>query len=216
MSDESSIFEKTYENYLTQIAGVDLGKRAETLGGIMEDNALLIPFLGDVHRITPEAIKNSDGNIPDFDVCVVLSKYVLLCPEHPPKEGNWAAYRDFKDAGPLTVFFADGVESSIAGVFSGRRSIFESACLNIGGTPANMDISYDLAIRFEPLPRIPMLLLFNDAEEVFPASCSLLFKQNAEKFLDAESLAIIGHILVRRLKQPLMGAAALQRGDHLR
>jgi hypothetical protein len=44
-------------------------------------------------------------------------------------------------------------------------------------------------------------LLFNDAEEGFPAQCTLLFGQRAQNYLDMESLAILGGTLAHRLSR---------------
>ncbi len=63
-----------------------------------------------------------------------------------------------------------------------------------------MDVAYDLSYRFEALPRLSLLLLFNDADEDFPAKCMVLFEKHAEEYLDLESLAMTGAILVRNLK----------------
>jgi dienelactone hydrolase len=50
-------------------------------------------------------------------------------------------------------------------------------------------------MRFDALPKIPILLLFNDADDEFPAQCLLLFERRAEKYLDMECLAILGWLL---------------------
>jgi hypothetical protein len=50
------------------------------------------------------------------------------------------------------------------------------------------------------LPRISLLLLFNDGEEEFPAKCSVLFQRHAEYYLDPESLAMTSACLARELK----------------
>jgi hypothetical protein len=62
-----------------------------------------------------------------------------------------------------------------------------------------MDIACDLFRCFIPLPKMPLLLVFNDADDDFPASASLLFEKRASTYLDAESQAILGHQLSRRL-----------------
>ena len=54
-------------------------------------------------------------------------------------------------------------------------------------------------MKFDVLPRIPLLLLFNDADEDFPAHCSVLFEKRADTFLDAECLAIAGRLLFNKL-----------------
>jgi hypothetical protein len=69
-----------------------------------------------------------------------------------------------------------------------------------------MDIACDLCRCFYPLPKMPLLLVFNDADDDFPASASLLFEKRASTYLDAESQAILGHALTDRLLRAQMMA----------
>ena len=50
-------------------------------------------------------------------------------------------------------------------------------------------------MRVPALPRIPLLLLFNDADDEFAAQCAILFERRADRYLDMECLAIIGSLL---------------------
>jgi hypothetical protein len=43
-------------------------------------------------------------------------------------------------------------------------------------------------------------LLFNDADEEFPARCTVLFEKRAEHYLDMECLAMVGMRLFEYLK----------------
>jgi hypothetical protein len=56
-------------------------------------------------------------------------------------------------------------------------------------------------MQFNALPEIPVLMLFNDADEEFPAQCAVLFERCAEKYLDIECLAMVGMLLFEYLKQ---------------
>jgi hypothetical protein len=67
--------------------------------------------------------------------------------------------------------------------------------------PPGLDRAYQFAARFEALRRVPLLLLFNDDDEDFPAQCTLLFQRRAEKFLDMECLAICGWLLADTLAE---------------
>jgi len=64
-----------------------------------------------------------------------------------------------------------------------------------------MGLSYDLSYEFNALPRIALLLLFNDGDEEFPAKCTVLFQRHAEYYLDPESLAMTGACLAKYLKR---------------
>ena len=47
-----------------------------------------------------------------------------------------------------------------------------------------MGISYDFAMEFRVLPKIEILLIFNDRDDEFPATCSVLFQKQAEDYLE--------------------------------
>jgi hypothetical protein len=55
------------------------------------------------------------------------------------------------------------------------------------------------------LPKIPVLLLFDDADEEFPAQCKVLFERRAEHYLDPECLAILGMLLSDFLNKAVPG-----------
>ena len=199
MNATSHVFEETYIEYLKQIAGTNFEPLAEVLGIAVEKGKITIPFFEKPYLVAGKSVTDPSGKQPHFGECVVLCKYLLLCPDAAPPEGDWVAYRDFKDAGPLTVFFANSVEKPIAEHFAGRWAELETSCKTLGGFMPDIELTYDVCMQFNALPRIPVLLLYNDADDEFPAHCSILFERGSDKFLDAESLAILGEIVSRRL-----------------
>ena len=92
-----------------------------------------------------------------------------------------------------------GVEHLLARTFSGNLDGLSAAAARLGGVDPGLDLSYDIIRRFHALPKIPLLLLFNDAEEGFPADGKVLLEQRAEKYLDMECLAILGMMLAHYL-----------------
>jgi len=200
MADRSPVFEKTYKDYLEQVTKIDVRSIKEKLGVRVEGNATIIPLFGKPTRVSARGIIDQSGQRPSFDICVILCKYLLLCPDSIPKETEWVAYRDLKDAGPLTVYFANDVERSIAARFSGRLRELETAGKALGGCPPEMELPNDLSMRFEALPRVSLLMLYNEADEEFSAQCSVLFERCAERYLDAECLAMVGRLLFTNLE----------------
>jgi len=201
MLEKSSVFEETYKQYLDQISGIAFKPLAEKLGVKVENDEVIIPFLDEQYIVSGRGIIGPSGKQPPLEISVVLCQYLLLCPDHPPAEDDWVSYRDFKDSGPLTSYFANAVEQPIANHFSGRLAELEISCKKLGGFFPDIKLSYELAMQFNSLPKIPMLMLFNDADDEFPAHCSLLFERRAEKYLDAESLAILGMLFSVCLKK---------------
>jgi len=196
-----TIYEMTYRNYLAQIEGLDLASVGEKLGCDVERNEVLIPLFGKPHRVSEKGILDPSGKQPSFDQCVILCKYLLLCPDVPPKDHEWVSYRGLKDSGPLTKYFANDVERAIAEYFKGRGGALAEASEALGGYPPAIEASYDLSVQFDALPRVPVVILYNDADDEFPAKCSVLFENRAEHYLDAECLAMLGRLLFTYLKE---------------
>lgn len=201
MSGESSIFEKTYRDYLARVAELDLGSMQETLGIKVDGDEAIVPFFGQPYRVSANGIFSSTGKESEFSVSVVLCKYLLMCPEFTPKGHNWVSYKDFKDAAPFAGAFVNAAERPIAENFANGLEELKEACKSLGGRVPDMDLSYDLSVCFDPLPRVPMLMLFNDADDEFPAQCWLLFERRAERYLDMECVAILGMLLSEYLKK---------------
>ena len=201
MADKSSVFEETYTNYLAQIAGLDFKKTAAQLGAEMVGDEMITPFFGVPHRISAAGISDPSGNRPDFSVCVILFKYLLLCPDYDPVETDWVSFRDFRDASPFAGSFVNYTEAPLAKYFSGRVTQLEMACRKISGDLPAAKFSYDLCMQFDALPKIPLLMLFNDTDDEFPAQCAVLFERRAEKYLDMECLAMVGMLLFEYLKR---------------
>jgi hypothetical protein len=200
MNEKSSVFEETYSNYLAQIGGLDFKEIADRLGAELEGDELIIPVFGKPTRVSAAGISEPSGSRPTFSVCVILFKYLLLCPDHDPTENDWVSFKDFKDSAPFAGAFFNYTEVPLAKYFSGRLKDLEAACRKIHGHPPAATFSYDLCMQFHALPKIPVLLLFNDADEEFPAQCAVLFERRAEKYLDMECLAMVGMLLFEYLK----------------
>jgi hypothetical protein len=193
------VYHETYRHYLEQFKSMRFDGKEELLGITVDADAVVVPYFGQSIRLTADGLKNEEGRRPDFSDCVVVCRYLIMCPRFAPRQKEWSAYRDFPDAGPLTVFWSDTVEKPLARAFSGRVGALEAASETLGGSTPEMDIACDLCRCFIPLPKVPLLLVFNDADDDFPASASLLFEKRASTYLDAESQAILGHAFSDRL-----------------
>lgn len=201
MTAKSSVFEKTYKDYLAQLAQIDLRSVERPLGVRAEGDGILIPIFGEFYTISENGITDPFGNQPPLDVCVMLCRYLLLCPAGTHHERDWVSYRDLKDSGPLTVYFRNDVERAIADHFRGKLDALKDACKRLRGYPPNIQVSYDLSMQLDALPRVPLILLFNDADDEFTARASVLFERRAESYLDPECLAMAGRLLFTHLKK---------------
>ena len=159
--------------------------------------------MGKTYRVSPNGVFDPSGQEPTHAVSVVLCRYLLFCPDTLPVGDDWVSYKDFKDAGPFVGGFVNNTEKALVRYFSGRMEDLKLAGHKLGGRPSDLELSYQVVLQFDVLLRIPLLLLFNDEDEEFPAQCCLLFQKKAERYLDMECLAILGWFLADTLIQAL-------------
>lgn len=200
---EATVFETHYEDYCRQITELDFSSIKDTLGIEIRGQEAIVPFFGEEYIVSNKGIADKFGNRPDYMVCVILAKYLLLCPDAPVVNKEWSALKDFHKVSQFTnlnVFTSDA-ERPIIKSFSGRIGALADASKQLGGKPCELDVSYDFVMEFRTLPKIDILLLFNDSDEEFPAACSVLFQRQAEDYLDPESLIMIAITFTRQLKK---------------
>lgn len=208
MTELAPIFEKTYRDYLAQIGERDIAACAPMLGGTISERGLTVPIFGKPFTISPEGIVDPHGDRPLHAINVVLCKYVLMCPK-PDFRGSdqWVTYKNFKNAAPFVGGFTTNAEGPVTKNFAGRLPDLTEASEKLGGyPPKGMDLPYDLVMRFDIMPKVPVILLFNDADEEFPAHCSMLFQEKVVYYLDPECLAIVGWLLADELRAVADGA----------
>lgn len=203
MQADETVFEKTYRNYLEQLEGINFESIAPKLGIKFEDNIIIIRLFRTEYKVSVEKITGPSGGKPSHDICVLLSKYLLLCPDEAPKNNDWVSFRNLKDSGPLINYFTNEIERAIASNFSEKINDLKNASKILGGYPPVLDVKYDFAIQFDALPMIPIIILFNDKDDEFSTKCSILFESGVEKYLDAECIAMIGWQLSFRLRKAL-------------
>lgn len=201
MSQKSDIFEKHYDDYCAQVAKVDLLSIKDRLGIEVKEDQARIRFADEIYTISGKRITDASGNRPGYAICVVLFKYILLCPDPAPYDINWVALTDFKHTGQFTNvnFFTSETEGILKDSFSGRLDALACACKKMGGTQSKLQMPWDLAMEMDVLPKIKILILLNDKDEEFPALCRVLFQKHAQFYLDPESMIIATSVMAKKL-----------------
>ena len=193
------MFEDTYRNYLTEIGNIDYLAKADLLGVERDGDRLIIPFYDRRYLVSAAGIFPVDGGETTTAIKVILSRYVLHCQNVVEMhEDPYKTFRDFRNSSPLISYFTTNTNKTLEQTFAGKLALLVKACRELGGLEQE-NTSYDCSMLFHALPRIPVVLNFNDKDDMFPASCSILYRASAEEFLDMECLAMTGTLLSGRL-----------------
>jgi hypothetical protein len=204
MDTFNTVFNRNYNNYLRQLDSVDF-LACESILGITfneEDKTAQVPFFKTLYQVSRSGVVDDRGRHPDYGICVILMKYLLMCPQWIPSEMDWITYRDFSDSGQTQdAGLSDYAAQAISKRYAGNLSRLEAAANAIGGTLPEAEYPYDFSAVFTALPRLPILFLFNDVDEQFPATASILYERRAEYFLDAECRVMVNWYLQVHLKR---------------
>ncbi|SHJ51308.1 protein of unknown function [Desulfatibacillum alkenivorans DSM 16219] len=202
MSQQAEIFAKYYKEYQERVAAMDLSSVADKLGLEKAEGGYLLPLYGRNYIASGKGLVEESGKKPDYMACIILARYLTLCPDEAPFMDEWAAFKDFKKTSHFTNvnYFNSDTERALAANFGGKMDDLKRACNALSGQPDDSGLSYDLVKRFQALPKISVLLLFNDVEGRFPAFGTVLFQKHTEYYLDPESIAVTSAYLVRSLK----------------
>ena len=202
MTNNAPVFEKIIQDYLHQITTIaNKEDVAASLGAIISGDGYRVPFFDEIYTVSSNRVYKADGRSASHGVAVLLCKYLLLCPAMPSDDTSLVTYKDFRDAAPYVIGFSNTAEHPIADKFANDLPLLKKRCLELGGCTVDTEVSCDLAVRFQSLPNIPILLIYHDADEEFPAKATVLFQKSAVSYLDMECLAMVGGSLAYRLQR---------------
>ena len=99
MGNPNPVFQKNYENYLLQLssANADNWQSVLAIEADYSDKTAQISFLDRQFNVSPTGVVDEQGCRPEYGLCVILLKYLLMCPRVIPTDSNWVHSRDFKD-----------------------------------------------------------------------------------------------------------------------
>lgn len=192
-------YEKVCADLVDRLGRTNLSAAAQGLGAEIREDSLHLDFFNVPMRVCKDGVRRADGGEEkDFMTRIILSHYMLQNGASPLK-GEWVSYREFRDAALFMHYFQGQVEGRISRTFEGRADELTVSIRALGGGPYEGIETGDLCCMIRALPRIPLVLIFWDGDDDFPASTRILFDRSAPAYLDMECLAVLGHVLALRL-----------------
>ncbi|HZE21040.1 MAG TPA: DUF3786 domain-containing protein, partial [Desulfobaccales bacterium] len=163
---------------------------------------LSIPYFGYCLQVFKDELRYPPGALADPWDAILLYNYIASEGDEPVK-GRWIAYNSLPNSVSKAKTLAR-LEQKLADHFAGKAAELKERVSQLGGEMAAAGgEDADVRAAFLPLPRVPVLLLFWDAEaeEGFAAKASFLFDASVGTYLDLESMLF----LVEHLMERLMG-----------
>jgi hypothetical protein len=196
-----TVYEQALASLQPKIQALDFEKTARLFGAIITGpDSFEITFLNENYRVTKEKILDPSGKEPRPWISILIYNHLLM-PDPPDPAGEWITFGSVPASHAKDKAWASHVEEVIAIHFSGNVAGLKDTCRKSGGKEAAMPGNHDAAFEFRFFPHYPALLLFSDAvpDENFPAQCRLLLDKTAPRYLDIESIVVLGEEFAGRL-----------------
>ncbi len=196
-----TVYDQALEFLQPKIQALDFGKVASLFGAtLISPEKLELRFLNENHAITKEKILDSSGKEPRPWISILIYNHLCM-PDPPSPAGEWITFSTIPASHAKDKAWVGHVEEVIAKHFSGNGEALKAACEKSGGIRSDMKGNHDAAYEFRFFPHYPVLLLFYEAmpEENFPAQCKLLLDRTAPRYLDIESIVVLGEEFASRL-----------------
>jgi hypothetical protein len=165
------------------------------------DRAFTVPLFGEDHTVPyPEGpVRRADGSTASGTVELIILHYLGNADGTPVRE-EWVSYRDLPGARYHEPAFVAEVEGPLSRGLSGHLETLRDWARNEART---LDLPGDVAAAWYVLPRVPLLIIFNEADEEFPASARMLFDISAPGYLPTEDLSVLAELAAHRLLEQI-------------
>jgi hypothetical protein len=164
---------------------------------------LELPYFTDTVVIRPEAIQKKDGTALNRWEQVFIYNHLAQGGSALPTE-DWRGFEQIPNTVSKIKSMQRHVEAPLVARFRGHLPALARAARALGARDVSGRVgSADAAFQFQPLPRIPLLLLFWDEapDDGLTAGVKLLFDATITEHLDIESILFLSE----RLRQLLCG-----------
>jgi len=148
------------------------------------------------------SITRTDGEELDPWEQVLLLNHLAQGGSAPPA-GKWIGLEQLPNSTSKTASLREHVEEPLAAHFQGRPDDLRAAAAPYTRDVPAQDLpTADVVLLFRPLPRVPLALLFWDADpdEGFEPRIKVLYDETVNDHLDIESIVFLAEQLRDRLK----------------
>jgi hypothetical protein len=190
-------YDSIYLGLLPRLAECDFEESAGRLGLDYDSGRVRAHFLGRDYVITHAGVEPLDSQPANVNLRSVLLYYLLSKGSGNPEH----AYVLFENFPRLVGGLGSPIglmSTPLERKFGADYTAFGKAATQLGGAEEDSQPGSH-AWRFELLPKIAARLVFQEADEDFPAQIQIMLDQAALRFLDFECLAVMMGCLVSAL-----------------
>jgi len=188
--------------YRSEIENIDLAAAAKRLNAPIRDDAIVINCLGKDFKIdatgdmASECHKNAWVQVP-------VLNYILYSKGLEPK-GDWRSFGELSGAEDWSQFFSHSCELEMAKLADAHTELFFELLHLFGAKEIPAETNSDHSLVIFPLPLVPIIINYWEAEDSFDSKLNMLFDQTAEDNLNAEYIYTLCRGIIEMFRELLV------------
>jgi hypothetical protein len=190
-------YDSIYLGLIPKLSECDFQESADRLGLEYIDGGIQVNFLKREYRITFDGVEPLDGQPVNVNNRSVLLYYLLSKGQGDP-ENSYILFESI----PRMLSGLGGqnrlTKPPLERYFGNDYVKFSEAAIILGGFEEESQMGKHLW-KFIILPKIPLKIIFYDADEEFPVDIKIMVDKTALQFLEFECLAFMVGCFVRAL-----------------
>lgn len=190
-------YDSIYLGLIPKLSECDFRESAERLGLEYVDGSIQICFLKREYRITLEGVETLDGHPLNSNNGSVLLYYLLSNGRGDP-ENSYVLFESIPRMISGLGFQNRMMSRPLEEKFGNDYMKFSKAAVNLGGVEEESRMGKHVW-KFDILPKIPLKIVFYEADDEFPTNIQIMLDKTAIQFLEFECLAFMVGCFVRAL-----------------
>jgi hypothetical protein len=194
-------YRQTYELIRPKLRNCDFPDAARRLGfTLVSDTGMTIDFLGKTYEINKEGVRPLDGKETNVNILSVLVYYAISAGDAEP--GNDFAQLHYFAQGLMSggnASVSSWMTAPLRRAFADGYQLFSGAARKFGMTCERSRKSGEHAWYCWLLPKIPVRLVYYEADDEFPVNIHLFYDKTASLFFEFEPLAVLSGCFIHAL-----------------
>jgi len=190
-------YDLIYLGLVARLPQCDLEEAAHRLGLEYIDGEVRVRFLKREYRISPDGVEPLDGQPVSANARSVLLHYLLSTGRGGP-QGSYVSFQAIPSMVGGLNLQSRLMNAPLERYFAHNYGAFREAAERLEGIEEETQAGKHVW-RFSVLPKIPLKLVFYEADDEFPVSTQIMLDTTAPQFLEFECLAFMVGCLVHAL-----------------
>lgn len=172
-------------------------------GACAEGDLIRVPFFGRTVTVDMKSKTLScddGGKAPGTSEGLLILAYLIGASPMSRESGSFVSFRDIKKAAVFQGAFDRGIRS-LTSRFENAGQFLEAG-ISAGGTELQAG---DAAVMLRAFPNVPVIYIFNEGDDEFPSSVTVLFDTGITDCMHEENVPTIGEYGLKLICDELSG-----------